>query len=500
MLIIPLTGKISRQNLPWVTIGIVLINCFAFFYLQKDDGQRYRRAIRFYITSELARIEVSRYIVHLQKEGEEISPPLGELEDLEDLEDLDQDALYPYYEKMQRDRVFMKKLENDEIITPEDEEYPTWKSLRTKYEDILSTLVSFRYGFTPARKSYVTAFTYMFLHGSFMHLLGNMVFLWLVGCVLEVGCGRLLYLMMYLLTGIFSVVLFYLVYMDSTVPLIGASGAIAGLMGAFTVTHGKRKIKVFYSIGIYFNYAKVSGIFLLPVWIGNEIFQLFFGGYTQVAYVAHLGGLISGAALGFLNLKFIGRIDEEVFGEGPEDPKNKIALLLEQALKRIGELDMEGARPFLVQVLEIEPNNRNALTHLFNIDKLNPENERFHITASKLLGHLSHDKEALGIMHNTYREYTRIAKGPKFNLDLLSRLSLIFAASGYLEESERIMVMLLKKHPKFQKVPTGILKLGRVYLKKGMFEKGRKCFRIICQRYPESAEYQMAYNLLKGSK
>lgn len=497
MLIIPLTGKFSRQNLPWITIGIVLINCFAFFVLQGDDGERYRQAIEFYMTSDLARIEVSRYLKHQLDEGEEISPPL---EEQEDLENLDQDVILRYYEKMQTDRVFMKKLENDEIITPEDETYAEWKSLRTKYQDILSTLVSFRYGFIPARKSFVTALTYMFLHGGFMHLLGNMVFLWLVGSVLELGWGRLLYLLMYLLTGIFSVALFYLVYMDSTLPLIGASGAISGLMGAYTVTYGKRKIKVFYSLGFYFNYAKVSGIILLPMWIGNEIFQLFFGGYTQVAYVAHLGGLISGASLGFLNLKFLGRIDEEIFGEGPEDQEKEVAELLERALKRIGELDMEGARPLLAKILEIDPNNRNALTHLFNIDKLNPEDERFHKTASILLRHLSHDKEAHGVMYHTYKEYIRISKAPKFNLDLLCLLSSIFSARGYLEEAERIMVMLLQKHPKFQKTPNGILRLGRAYLRKGMFEKGRKCLRIICQRYPESTEYQIAQKLLKGSK
>ena len=401
-----------------------------------------------------------------------------------------------YYQKMHADQAFVKKLQNDGIITPEEDIYPTWKSLRIKYEDMLSILFSFRYGFKPAQKNILTAFTYMFLHGSFMHILGNMVFLWLVGCVLELGCGRLMYIVMYLLSGMVSAAFFCLVYMDSTVPLIGASGAISGLIGAYTVTYGRRKIKVFYSLGIYFNYAKVSAIILLPIWIGKEVFQLLFGGYSQVAYVAHIGGLISGAALAYLNVKVLGRIDEGVFAE---DPKEKIAPLIEQALKRIGELDMEGARPLLAKVLEIDPKNRDALTHIFNIDKLNPEGERFHKTASTLIGQLSSDKEAHGTMYDTYKEYTRISESPRFNLDLLFRISSIFSARGYLEESEKIMVMLLKNHPVSQQVPNGILNLGRAFLRKGMAAKGKKCLKIICQRYPESAEYQTAQRLLKDS-
>jgi len=491
MLIIPLTGKISKRNPPIATIGIILINCFVFFILQAGDDERYLKAFELYVKSGLGRIEVSRYLTYLRAtQGEESIPTSKKQEELND------DAIIRFYGKMQTDKVFMKKLLNDEIITPEDETYSRWKSLRGEYEGMLSETVVESYGFKPAERSFVTTFTHMFLHGSFMHLLGNMIFLWLVGCVLELGCGRALYVAMYLLTGVLAAGLFALVYMDSTVPLVGASGAISGLMGAYTVLYGKKKIKVFYSLGFYFGYAKVTAVTLLPMWVGNEIFQLFFGGFSQVAYVAHIGGLASGAALGYVNLKFLGQVSGEVFGE---DPKEKIAPLLEEALQRIGRLDMDGARPLLKQVLEIDPYNRSALTHLFNIDKLNPEDARFHKAVSKLLHHLTNDSEAHETLYATYEEYRRISKTLRLSLDLLFRIASTFSAHGYIEEAEKIMALVLKKHPGYQKLPTGILRLAQAYLRKGMIQKGKKCLLIICRRYPESTESQVARRLLTGS-
>jgi membrane associated rhomboid family serine protease len=491
MLIIPLTGKISKRNLPIATIGIILINCFVFFILQAGDEERYLQAMEFYFESDLGKMEMSRYLAHVGGTDSEESILTTKKQ-----KGSNEAAIIRLYGKMQSDEVFMKRLLNDGIITPQDQIYTTWKSLRRKYEGMLSRVVSQGYGFKPAEKSFVTSFTHMFLHGSFMHLLGNMIFLWLVGCVLELGCGRVLYVAMYLLCGILAVGLFALVYMDSRVPLVGASGAISGLMGAYTVLYGKKKIKVFYSLGFYFNYAKVYAILMLPTWIGKEVFQLFFGGFSQVAYVAHIGGLASGAALGYVNLKFLGQVSEEVFGE---EPKEKIAPLLEEALQRIGRLEMNGARPLLEQVLEIDPNNRSALTHLFNIDKLNPENARFHKTVSELLHHLTNDSEAHEALYATYKEVRRISKKLRLSLDLLFRIASTFSAHGYLEESEKIMAMLLQERPGYQKLPIGILRLAQAYLKKGMIQKGKKCLLIICRRYPESAESQVARQLLTGS-
>jgi len=491
MLIIPLSGKLSKHNPPLITIGIILLNCFVFFVLQSGDGAQYRQAMEFYFNSGLAEIEVSAYRAYLETTGNgEIDPPIL------DKKVLDKRAVHRLYTRMQEDEVFLKELRTGTIITPEDETYDTWKNLRAEFDALLSKLVSMRFGYTPASGSYLSALTYMFIHGGFMHLLGNMVFLWLVGCVLELGLGRVLYVSLYLLTGVLSVCLYALVYLDSTVPLVGASGAISGLIGAYAVTYGKQKIKVFYSLGFYFNYAQVSAIALLPVWIGNEVAQLFFGSYRHVAYMAHIGGLISGAVLGYLNMRFLGQVDREVF---EQDPREKIPGLLQEALQRIGRLDMNGARPLLEQVLEIDPSNRDAITQLFNIEKLTPGDKAFHKTASRLLRHLTQDSNAHETLHKVYKEYCRISKPPRLSLDILFSIASIFTLRGYLAEAESILALLLRNRPGLQEIPTGILNLARAYLKRGIPEKGKRCLKIICQKYPESAESQIALRLLHES-
>jgi membrane associated rhomboid family serine protease len=488
MLIIPLTNNISKHNPPVITIIIIAINCFIFFFIQSGDTRNYHEAMQFYLDSGLGSIEISRYLDYVEmNKNKKISHS-------SDKNEVSVKTVSRYYNKMVTDTAFMHKLLTDKIITAEEEIYAQWRALRDEFAYLLSKVTSFKYGYIPSSPRYLNAITYMFLHGGVMHLVGNMVFLWLVGCVLELGCGRAFYAGLYLLTGVASVGLFSLVYMDSVVPLIGASGAISGLMGAYTLLYGKRKIKIFYSLGVYFNYTKIYAIVLLPVWIGKEFFQLFLGGPSHVAYVAHIGGLVSGALLGVFNLKLLGRVDQEVF---KEDPKEEIDALLDTALQKIAKLDMSAARPVLEQILEKDPDNTAALCHLFNIDKLNPQSETFHKTASRVLLHLSANKENKQKVYDIYREYAHIAKPLRLHPDLLFRISSIFSALGHPEEAEKIIALLLRKQPTSQNIPSGILNLGRAYLKKGMSAKGEKCLRVLCKRYPGTNESQIALRLLQ---
>ena len=491
MLIIPLTNNISKDNPPLVTILIISINCFIFFLIQSGDGINHQQAMQFYLDSGLGSIEVSRYLNYVETNKNK------EILHSQYRNKVNKNTVARHYAQMLNDGTFMRKLLTEQIITNDEEIYDEWRELRSQFDDMLSKVTSMKYGFIPSSARYLNAITYMFLHGVVMHLVGNMVFLWLVGCVLELAWGRAVYAGLYLLTGAASVGLYYLIYMDSVMPLIGASGAISGLMGAYTLLYGKRKIKIFYSLGVYFNYTRIYAVVLLPIWIGKEFFQLFFGGPSQVAYVAHIGGLVSGALLGVLNLKLLGHVDQEVF---KEDPKEGIDSLLETALQKIGKLDMSGARPLLEQVLEKDPNNADGLNHLFNIDKLNPQSETFHKTTSRVLLRLSSNEENQQRVYDIYKEYADIAKPLRLHPDLLFRISSIFSAQGHLEEAEKIIAMLLRKYPKTQKIPSGILNLGRAYLKKGVSAKGEKCLRVLCKRYPGASESQIALRLLQALK
>ena len=488
MFIIPLTGKLSWRNPPVVTIAIILLNCLVWFVFQHGDTEKQYRVSEFYFNSGLADIEVSRYMAYREDRLEEFADAAAP-------EQLDQETLVQFYLEMQQDDLFLKKLEKDEIITPSDPVYAEWKDLRSVYESKRSQLTSLNYGFIPAKKSFLTSLTYMFMHASTGHLFGNMVFLWIVGCMLEMGLGRLRYSGLYIIGGLFAVWVFWLIYMNSTVPLVGASGAIAGLMGAFAVLFGRKRVKIFYSLGIYFNYLRIPAIILLPIWVGNEFFQLFFGGASHVAYAAHIGGLIGGALFGFICLKFALGFDHDVIAEAPVD---EIAPLIEKALKHIGELDMERGRQLLEKVLAKEPENIDALTHLFNVYKLDPDDEKFHNVTKKLIFELTRSYNTYQKAHDIYQEYIRHTSQARLTPQLYIQLSIMFAATGHLENAVKIMTMLLKKVPDSPGVSTALLKLARAYDQKGMAAKGQKCLQLICSKYPESTEAQVARQSLQN--
>jgi membrane associated rhomboid family serine protease len=491
MLIIPLTGTLSKKNPPIVTIGIIAVCCFVFFVIQSGDMRKYEQAQEFYFDSGLYKIELSAYFTYLSTTRQDKTAEV-----LAKRQNWSRQAIVVWYQRMMQDAEFQTKLLDGEIIRGDQPGFPEWKRLRTQYDEILSRVVAVRYGFRPAFSTYFTPFTYMFLHGGFGHLLGNMIFLWLVGCALELGYGRVPYAGLYLLTGVLAVGLYYLVYMTNTAPLIGASGAIAGLMGAYTLLYGRRKIKVFYSLGFYFNYSRVPALVLLPLWIGNECFQLFFGGASHVAYVAHLGGLSSGALLGFVVKRCLGP------GMEPEaalrDSREEQVSLLDEALEKLGKLDMDGARVVLERVLEKDPGNTKALTHLFHIDKLQPESERFLATASRLFLRLTNDKAEHASVYTIFQEYVRLAPRLRLDQQLLFRISSVLAAQGRPEDGERIMAVLLRSDPRAPGIPTGILNLARAYLHLGKSDKGRKCLQVICRKYPESSECHIARKLLQG--
>jgi membrane associated rhomboid family serine protease len=395
MFIIPLTGKISVRNPPIVTIAIVLINCLVWFGLQADDMDKQYEISEFYFTSGMANIEISYYIAY--REGR-LQEPVEVVAD----DQFDQETLGQIYLAMQGDKLFQQKLKSEEIITRSDPVFTEWKGLTTEYKLMSSQLTSRRYGFIPDQKSLLTSFTYMFMHGSTGHLLGNMIFLWIVGCMLEMGLGRLQYAVLYIVGGLFAVWFFWLIYMNSTIPLVGASGSIAGLMGAFAVLFGKKRVKIFYSLGFYFNYLKIPAIILLPIWIGNELYQLFGSGATHVAYAAHIGGLIGGAVFGVVCLKFSLGFNQDVIVDTPVD---EIAPQIEKALKHIAELDLEAGRQILENVLAREPENIDALTHLFNVYKLEPEDGKFHQVTKKLIFELTRSYNTYEKAHQIYDEY-----------------------------------------------------------------------------------------------
>ena len=148
---------------------------------------------------------------------------------------------------------------------------------------------------------WLTLFTAMFLHGGLAHLLGNMLYLWIVGDNVEEVLGGVRYMIVYLACGLMGSLAQIAAAPNSTIPTLGASGAIAGNMGAYVVwfPHNQIRVLVFRFITLLPAVIVIGGWIVLQIWLGVQGFGKM-GESGGVAYLAHVGGALTGIGVAFL--------------------------------------------------------------------------------------------------------------------------------------------------------------------------------------------------------
>jgi membrane associated rhomboid family serine protease len=152
----------------------------------------------------------------------------------------------------------------------------------------------------PGKNVWLAVLTSMFLHGSLFHLAGNMLFLWVFGNNVEDHLGWLLFPVFYVVTGVVAFAAHYLADPGSTVPVIGASGAIAGVMGAYLVFWPRARVLTW----VVFVLVPLPAAVILAVWFA---LQFFTESESGIAWLAHVGGFVAGVVLAFLLQPIVGR-------------------------------------------------------------------------------------------------------------------------------------------------------------------------------------------------
>jgi membrane associated rhomboid family serine protease len=142
---------------------------------------------------------------------------------------------------------------------------------------------------------YLTLLTSMFMHGSWMHIIGNMVYLWIFGDQIEDRLGRWKFLLFYLACGLVAGLAQVLYHPDSTIPSLGASGAIAGVLGAYLLRFPRNRVRVLFGWTVL----AVPALIVLGGWFVLQLFSQVsvVKGDGGVAYMAHIGGFIAGVVL-----------------------------------------------------------------------------------------------------------------------------------------------------------------------------------------------------------
>ncbi|MGE5850525.1 MAG: rhomboid family intramembrane serine protease [Candidatus Methylomirabilota bacterium] len=215
------------------------------------------------------------------------------------------------------------------------------------------------FGYVPADPHLGPLFTSMFMHGNWWHLITNMLFLWVAGVTLEDRWGRIFFSILYLVSGVVAALTHASMHSQSMIPLVGASGAIAGLMGAFLVRFTTTRIRFIYWLVIYTRTFYVPAYVYLPLWLLQQFAMARSGGAGGVAVWAHIGGFVFGTAVAVVIR--LTDFEAKVLAPGIEKKTAWTASdRLAQALGKLDQGDTNGAITELEGLLKARPDNIEA--------------------------------------------------------------------------------------------------------------------------------------------
>ena len=350
MILIPYAHERQTvQRLPYITFGLIILNLIIFLFTHYgghsiDDLYEKLNDLHEYASSH-PHLEVPpdgrKYFERWQLQQ------LDTLREATNLRDFDQEQLR--------------------------EEQKILNSLVEDVQDVEGQNPYTKWGYTPAEPSFVGLFTCMFIHGGWLHLLGNMFFLYLAGCSIEDLWGRPLYSGFYVLSGIAATMIHAFKFSGDPEPIVGASGAIAGLMGAFLVRLYDTKISFFYAIWFWIRGTfKAPAYIMLPLWLAQQIFYAMIDQSGDVAFYAHIGGFIFGALFAYGIKKF--EVEEKYIAPKIEQ---KVGLVQHPDFLRAMNLtEQENYADGLIllhRVVRDEPNHLEAYLEMRRIAELNKD-------------------------------------------------------------------------------------------------------------------------------
>ncbi len=292
MVIIPTEKRFDWNYAPVILFAIVLINILIFFFYQSGDNEKYEKAFYSYQTNDFLKIEWPFFKKYLSEKGEQKS--LKEFEHLFD-ENMHGDLSFQIILRLDFYDYLLSQKELQTYLTSND--IGDWHITREQiHKDIQSTSTS-AFGLTPSDTKILNLLSHQFLHGDIMHLLGNMFFLIICGFAVEAAIGRWRFLAFYLVSGVAGGLLHIAFNLKEVAPLVGASGAISGIMAMYLGLFRLKKIEFFYWFFIFVGYFKAPALFILFFYIGKEVVQFLSDSGSNVAFMAHAGGFVSGSLL-----------------------------------------------------------------------------------------------------------------------------------------------------------------------------------------------------------
>lgn len=441
MLVIPAEKRIDWRRPPYVIFALVIINIFIFVLNQSRDETHYQRASELYKEQQFIQWEAPAYLTYLKQHGALIDQPELYQQYSEQLEQ-DPSSLS---QAIMFDIGFEEYLSNNlDQWLPEDKQ-SQWQNFRPLVSKNISALSAISFGFIPQQANLITAISHQFLHGGVMHLLGNMVFLIICGFTVEAALGPGRFLLFYLLSGITGSLVFAAIELlggRGGSPLVGASGAISGVMAMYLMLYRLQKIDFFYWVVIFVGYFRAPALLILPLYIGKELLDFFDQESSGIAYMAHTGGFIAGALLvAFTQWRRPEDIDQQYLAEEPEqDPRLES---LHAILNHVESSHFSQANKALAlhqQTFGSCQQSDFIRINLLSLDDKEPYQEAL----IQFLERSNMDPELIANQHRLWLRNVDTIK-PLLQQLSLTRLGMRFMGAQYYESSEAIALDLIKQ-------------------------------------------------------
>ncbi len=443
MLIIPLHRRPSWENFPLVTVVLILVNCFVFGFLQSKDDRIYEQAAEYYAQSHLSSDEVPAYAAWMRNHGKN-----AQVETFVDMRTQAQMQI------IESDGRFLQALDTDQLITPDAKNYAAWKDRRAKYEALRDSAFTERHllrysHFEPSR-----IFSSMFLHAGMEHLIGNMIFLAVLGLLVEGALGSAWFLALYLLGGIGAALTSLAIHGNAYGGALGASGAIAALMGAYCVIWGTRKVRVFYWFFVIFDYVAVPALALLPVWLGWQLLNMWIDSDAHVAFDEHAGGIVFGALIAW-GLRRQGRLRTDfIEQDAREERRADNAKAFDQALQHLGRLDIAHARDLLTRIDESEPGKLPVMVALYRCARYKGTPAELDAAVARVVAFKPNSNDDVREMKTIYDDYAKATGGkPRLTPEAMVKLVPLWLRLGDDAAAEGLLRVLAERSPNYAGLP-----------------------------------------------
>jgi membrane associated rhomboid family serine protease len=484
---IPLETKPSWRSPPWMTVLLILVNCAIYWGWQVPEERAVARAAQVYAGTPLPAMELPRFVAHVREQARRDADPRTRALANAAQALLQRKDYAGLYRLMWQERLFKQYLLDGKIIITEDGLYPEWSVARAAFAPHEPRPFTERWAMSyepGAGWQPVQALTSTFLHGSAGHLIGNMVFLFLFGFTLEMALGAFTYLGLYLVCGVAATWFALPFYAGMGGLGLGASGAISGLMAMYAVMYRMRRIRFFYMLGPYFNYARWPALVMLPVWLAFEGVQHLMGG-RQVAYMAHFGGLVAGAVCMALYMRLKTVRTPEARAERAQADVRPLQEAVARAQRHTDALAFDRATPAWRAAAKLAPTDAQVLRSWFDSARHDPAGEDFHAAARRIFKLPARADDTARLQHHAWRVYNERAKpGPRISADTLHGLARSFVRVGEWGDAERICQQL-QAQPEHPQWPATLSLVANGLARAGPTEQARAWLPSLMQHAPQ---------------